>query len=199
MPDLTVRYSVQVPGGPTIQGDRTIPVASFQQMELTLPPNANGTARINVDFTPSDAEGINLLLIQSTLYSSSIDKPLITFAYQDKAADASKDKADDTAKDKATDTAKDSATDDLPLAEPFLLLGSDVIGKIAQPKSLTFKNLYEWTDGKDDTLTKNTAKITVLVGRVPPPPPAKLETSESEESAKTTTPPAPAPAPAPAG
>ncbi len=191
MPDLTVRYSVQVPGGPTIQGDRTIPVASFQQMELTLPPNANGTARINVDFTPSDAEGINLLLIQSTLYSPSNGKSLITFAYQDKAADASKDKADDTAKDKATD--------DLPLAEPFLLLGSDVIGKIAQPKSLTFKNLYEWTDGKDDTLTKNTAKITVLVGRVPPPPPAKLETSESEESAKTTTPPAPAPAPAPAG
>jgi hypothetical protein len=168
MPDLTVKLSVQIPGGPTVQGDRTVSVASYQPLELSLPPNAAGTAKIDVDFTVDDKEAINLLLIQSTLYSKPYEDPIITY----------------TIKDKITD---------LPLAEPLFLLGSKLIEAIAQPTALTFKNLYKWTDGKDETLAKNTAKITVLVGRAAPPPP-QTPAPKAAEPAQATTPAAPAPA-----
>ncbi|MBD2095617.1 hypothetical protein H6F90_10670 [Trichocoleus sp. FACHB-591] len=164
MPDLTVKLSVQIPGGPTVQGGSTVPVASYQTLEWTLPPNASGTAKIDVDFTVDDKEAINLLLIQSTLYSNPNEDAIITY----------------TIKDKITD---------LPFEEPLFLLGSKLIEAIAQPTQVTFKNLYKWTDGKDDTLNKNTAKVTVLVGRAAPPPP-KTETPEAAEPAEATTPPA---------
>lgn len=153
MPDLTVKMTVQIPGGPTIQCDRTIAVASYQPLELSLPPNAAGTAKIDVDFTTDDKEAINLLMIQSTLYSKPNEDPIITY----------------TIKDKITD---------LPLVEPLFLLGSQLIATIAQPTQVTFKNLYKWTDGKDDTMTKNTAKITVLVGRAVPPPKTPAATGD---------------------
>lgn len=167
MPDLTVKMNVQIPGGLPIQCDRTISVASYQPLELTLPPNAAGTAKIDVDFTVDDKEAINLLMIQSTLYSKPNEEPIITY----------------TIKDKITD---------LPLAEPLFLLGSQLIEAIAQPTQVTFKNLYKWTDGKDDTMTKNTAKITVLVGRAAPPPQTPIP--KAAEPAKATPTPAPAPA-----
>jgi hypothetical protein len=165
MPDLTVKLSVQIPGAPPVQGDRTIPVASYQPLELSLPPNANGTATIEVDFTVDDAEDINLLLIQSTLYSKPNEEPILTYTISENIKD-------------------------LPLEEPLFLLGSKLIAAIAQPKKVTFKNKYQWTAGKDDTLTKNTAKITVLVGRAAPPP--QTPTPEAAEPAKATTPPSPA-------
>ena len=164
MPDLTVKLSVQIPGGPTIQGDRSIPVASYQPLELSLPPNAKGNATIEVDFTVDDTEDINLLMIQSTLYSKPNADPIITYTISEKI-------------------------NDLPFEEPLFLLGSKLIAAIAQPKKVTFKNLYQWTDGKDETLNKNTAKITVLVGRAAPPPP-QAPTPEAAEPAEATTPPA---------
>ncbi|PSR16859.1 hypothetical protein C8255_15650 [filamentous cyanobacterium CCP3] len=111
MADLSVKFTVQIPGGPTIQSDRKLAVSTHQKVDLSLPPNKAGTAKIDVDFTPDDTDKINLLLIQSSLYS-----------------------------DNLTFTIDETDIKDQKLVEPVLLLGSELIKAIAMPNKITFAN-----------------------------------------------------------
>lgn len=194
MTDLNVKLSVQIPGGSTIQSSRIVTVGAHRKIDFSLPPGNGSEAGMKISFLPDKSEAgnttteagkinpevktsnpeagkINLLLIQSSFYSGEKEGGEIRFSIG-------------------------KNINNQELAEPLLLLGSEMIDALAPPQTITFFNTFpssksEQITEKDeetkktkitDLTTENTAQITILIGLAP----------DSTPSA----PPAPAPSPA---
>jgi hypothetical protein len=144
MTDVTVRLSVQVPGGPTIQSTRVVAVDAYEQIDVALPPKDSKDATVAIDVLGVKGK-VKLLLVQNSLAGK--DGGAITWSLGD-------------------------AVKDRNLTEPQLFLGSDAIDALGLDgaKKITFKNTYPATEGEGETkkdLTKdNAASLSILIGRV---------------------------------
>lgn len=144
MADLSVKLTVQIPGGPTIQSDRKIAVESYKKIDVSLPPNASNDSEFEFNFGP--AADVNLFMIQSSLYSS--EDSQISFTIGELA--------------------------DVSLGEPLLVTGKEIVKALALDPKVSFKNTYpaekEVKDPETEEVTTvdlteaNTAKITILIG-----------------------------------
>ncbi len=154
MTDISVKLTVQIPGGPTIQTSQTLGVEAYESYDVSLPPEST----VQLTVLPADVKGkVKLFLVQSSLYSQTTGTDKITYSIDGKITDRELD-------------------------APQLFLGTGTIDDLGPPQKVTFKNAYKKSqsaldkdkkpvkdkDGKDvmeDVTKANTATITILVGK----------------------------------
>jgi hypothetical protein len=156
MTDVSVKLSVQVPGGPTIQSSRTVAVDTYEKIDVTLPPSKTAGKPSEITIPILKKEGLTelkLLLIEASFYSDEKTIDEKKWAIQYKIGEEK--------------TGKN-------LVEPMILLGSEVIKALGNFDAITITSTYpdETGTGTDKkSLTKeHTLNLSILVGRVIPPP-----------------------------